>query len=43
MAGTDPTCFVATADVCASPAFTETTVSAGSELAKGANDGWEEI
>lgn len=41
MAGTDPTCFVATTDVCASPTFTKTAVSAGSELAEVANDGWE--
>lgn len=43
MAGTDPTCFVVIVDVCASPTFTKTAVSAGSEFAEVANDGWEEI
>lgn len=41
MAGTDPTCFVVIVDVCAS--FTKTAVSAGSDPAEVANDGWEEI
>lgn len=41
MAGTDPTCLVATVDVCASPTLTKTAVSAGSEPAEVANDGWE--
>lgn len=43
MAGTDPTCFVVIVDVCASPTFTKTAVSAGSDPAEVANDGWEEI
>ena len=43
MAGTDPTCFVATVDVCASPTLNKTAVSAGSGLAEVANDGREEI
>lgn len=43
MAGTDPTCFVATVDVCASLTFTNTAVSTGGEFAEVANDGWEEI
>lgn len=41
MAGTDPTCLVATVDVCASPTLTTTAVSAGSEPAEVANDRWE--
>ncbi len=43
MAGADPTCFVVMVDVCASPTFAKTAVSAGSELAEVANDDWEEI
>lgn len=41
MAGTDPTCFVATADVCASPTLTKAAVSAGNEPAEAVDDGWE--
>lgn len=43
MAGTDPTCFVVIADVCASSTFTKTAVFAGSDVAEVADDGWEEI
>lgn len=43
MAGTDPTCLVAIVDICASPTFTKTAVSVGSDPAEVANDGWEEI
>lgn len=43
MAGTDPTCFDATVDVCASPILTKTAVSAGSELAEVADDDWEKV